>query len=255
MKIYEIADTTEIPGVSFEQAKNQARSKYAELGSGFYGTVYKLSGSLERVMKIAAINSDDFADDAYFSYVKIIKDSQDANFNPYLPKIDHIIKVRPDQGRPYMRVYMERLVPAANVSLKSYSAALANLFGRPELTTQDIKVFADQSPDIGYDVFQQWQNQLNSPNVKPEIKVQIKQDFNFSHRSLFNEVVVKLIEQNGRFAKGYIVPAENKNWYSAILIVKSLIGQFNLDLHEENFMFRLTPYGAQLVITDPLTDL
>jgi hypothetical protein len=50
-----------------------------------------------------------------------------------------------------------------------------------------------------------------------------------------------------------MLPIVDTQLIEALNIVSSLVKkQFELDIHHGNFMFRRTPYGPQLVLTDPL---
>ena len=49
---------------------------------------------------------------------------------------------------------------------------------------------------------------------------------------------------------------KDRNLYNALsFLSKFLKKQWHLDLHANNMMFRRTPYGAQLVITDPFSQI
>ena len=157
--------------------------------------------------------------DAYFQYVKTI--APHIKSNPFLPRIYEVRIEKDPTGDEQPEYTLEKLVHLEDVNLQTLKSVCYSIFGNNE---QEIENF-----------------------------ITTKQCINLLIDGL--ETAFYSNESARRTAGSGQISVTNKKLLQALSIIKKVRDTnslYGLDLHQENMMLRITPVGAQLVLTDPL---
>jgi hypothetical protein len=204
-----------------------------ELGKGLYSRVRTDPHDPHMAIKSEKGAYDVFKMDynAYYAWVKAI--SPYMKSNPYLPRV-YVIDDRTDaSGSKNPRYKMEKLYSPDEVNLKVLLALAEKLYD--EQTMRDIRIEAKQVYDQYYD------GQYGTDEIaKNKFKLYFWREYIANSYKLW-----ELGDES-----------DDENLKQALAIVKSLItgpdAQHSEDMHDGNFMIRITPHGPQLVFTDPI---
>jgi len=198
-----------------------------KLGQGAFGAAYEIPKDVTTVVKTSELNRQSWYADGYFNYVKEIADKTD---NPYLPQIYEIRRMQPagknkygESPEPYLLVNTEQLYKGEQFKPDELLLSIRRMMGR-ELTKTDYKIFLELNHGKKLTTWGLLQVIADALNSYARAK-SAKDSFVIADPQLRQALgIVRKLKK-----KGYVV-----------------------DLHEQNFMFRRTPYGPQLVLTDPL---
>ena len=209
--------------------KRAAKSKdpnLTRLGEpGAYATAYKRSSTPGVVTKVGRFD-DTPAKDGYLSYLQSILHNDRVSSNPFLPRI-YSIKVykypstedREWRGGQYV-VQMEKLRPIDELSIEQLEA-------------------------LGEHLFKDWEKLAPKGNAMTPAY--------YAQRLLYT-ISMATSTRNPRYTRAL----KDKKLLQAVAMISNLgrskkdHTEIEFDLHAGNFMYRVTPVGPQLVITDPL---
>jgi hypothetical protein len=189
-----------------------------QLGKGAFATAYNVPKDIESVVKISKLNREAWQGDGYYNYIKEIFNKQD---NPYLPQIYEVLRMQPSNGDPYLMVNVEKLIHGYKLSEEEALHVAGRMFGDMNIEQKIRKAnYLDKDEFLGAE-------------------------------SIVNFIGYRL-DEYARTKKSApsIVDPQLKEALSIVYDLK--YKGYTVDLHDENFMFRRTPYGMQLVLTDPL---
>lgn len=199
-----------------------------ELGRGLYSVVKHDPSDNHMVVKSekGAYASEFMDRNAYYAWVKTIAPYMKSN--PYLPRV-YVVDDRTDaRGSKNPRYKMEKLYSPTELSMDA-------LLGMAEKMQGDGAVDEDAALNV-YNTY--YHGEFETEEIAFE---KFKLWF-------WKEHVVNLdfLHQARK---------HDDNLQQAFDLVKSLVStsdHFTTDMHSGNFMVRLTPYGPQLVFTDPI---
>lgn len=153
--------------------------------------------------------------DSYYHYIKAISDSGIAQHNPYAPRVYKIdVYKDEDSGATKYNADIEKLQPVASLKMPQLVRLWEQITGSPKRPN------SRDPEDIRADINEYLSFLFNGRETTP--------DKNLKEMIDFIAGVKKDLESDGNYWAGY-------------------------DIKLSNFMIRTTPYGAQLVITDPLS--
>lgn len=202
--------------------KTRSKTGISNVGGGTYGKVYELPGDSMNVTKVARHPHDDPSKDGYFGYIKRLVQLE----NPYFPQVDELqlLKSR-DDGTPFYKVRIEKLEQLATLEAEQVHAIVNRIFGRA-LSDEEYTQFVHQ-------------------HVPPARR---GKEANSEALASFLESCV----ENTRIS----ATVKDPELIKAIQILRLFHKHgYILDIHNENIMLRRTPYGGQVVFTDPFTEI
>ena len=197
----------------------QKKGGAERLGRGSYAAAY--SNPKRTPQDVRKVSDPQFESniDGFYFYMQALKDHPD-NTNPYFPRIREMkVYTDPEKEKLTYSVQMERLDDMRKLKHKtSFESILRRLYGD---NMDNAKQFLD--------------GMSNHPYGEPLLSIVIaavKQEMN----PLYELIV-------------------DKNFLRATKFIKQTSEKMHLglDLHDENIMVRHSPYGPQLVFTDPLS--
>lgn len=187
------------------------------INHGHFSSVYGHPDNPHDVVKATRRFSEE---DGYEAFIRALAEDEEMRDNIYMPRIRTarvITSTKTDQKASMVR--MERLEPLSKLSEREAHMLFVNLVGNETA----LKAKAEYDDSWGVAAFC-WRQSLTS--------------FLNYHSS-------------GRIASTAI----NEDWLEALAWVRNVASErgWSMDLHSENWMVRRTPYGPQLVITDPFS--
>lgn len=221
MRISEIVEASSLvvrrgTGMEKSMQKQHWKPGSKRLGTGAFGSVYSEPGDVETVKKISRLQSNRWDHDGYFAFVDALRQLKPADkINPYLPQIYKVKPFETTNRKRYLEVTMEKLYPFKEIRQEEAFAILEKLTGE--------RLAHDFIKDAKRFLLRIVERFIENPE---------KSSFNLPNKRVFAITDV--------------------NFKKAAALVNRFITVFNLDLHDQNIMFRRTSTGAQLVITDPL---
>lgn len=206
---------------SLEKTKTKTGSRRIS-GEAAYGRVYDLPRETNSVLKIARHPESKIEMDGYFSFAKRIMHME----NPYFPKIDELNqKLVSGNGEPYYTVKMERLHRLSDLSVDEIHAVLSRIFGRM-LSDEEQKQFL-------------LKNTQSQQRKRPDVwQIALA---TFMERAVQDDALTKQLQD-----------AELVQALKMLRVFWKNHHYLDIDNHD-NIMVRRTPYGAQLVFTDPFS--
>jgi hypothetical protein len=195
------------------------------LGRGYYSAVSKDRKDPHMVKKHNT-RFDDIDDDPYRLYAKFIIDNKLFE-NPYFPRIYQHKKIKDKKGNILHKFQLEKLEELNKLSHDEIDHILRVIFKEPEKIINSFKTAHVPSR------FEDRKKQRKLIAIAKEIKEAINHNHIYEIK---DKNLIHAIREINHFMNH-----ECKNCYN--------------DLHPKNLMARRTPYGAQLVITDPVSDL
>jgi len=204
-----------------------------QLGMGSFGTVYKDTTNSANVIKIGnKLAGNKPEKDGFLAYMNKIKNLK----LPVFPQINYIHiyqypnpkKTLEDDGvekfKYCFKMGMERLHPASSLSKEEWVHIINKLTYPHKI--QDLE-------------------EMNEKNLADTLDSKLSVAVHYGFLDFANEEDKRI--------KIKIKDIEDQYLRIAISAISSLRTKFDVDLHSENFMFRRTPYGPQIVIIDPLS--
>lgn len=188
-------------------------------GSGAYATVYKLPRQTNTVLKLGRTHPGWSEKDGYMAFIELVQ--QYGQDNPYLPQVHSFKKMKDRTGTLFYKAKLEELQPFPG-------------YGTKDLTGEVFEVLKKilQRDDDGVRTYLRAYYSVARP-----------------YASLI-EILKKLVEEPNHPSLKELDPQ--------LLAAGKLIrkaardSKTDEDIGLSNIMLRRTPYGPQLVITDPL---
>lgn len=226
MRLYELIqeDPFQVKDVRRETLPSFATSPVSKrhyMDHGHFSSVFGHPDNPHDVLKGTRRFTEE---DGYEAFIRALANDEKMRDNIYMPRIRTarvVTSTKTDQRASMIR--MERLEPLTNLSEREAHMLLVNLIGREAAIEK--------------------KNQYNKNNVF------IKNDYKRGWREALSGIL-------NSHSSG--VPSDsiiNDDWLEAYKWVRDIARDqgWNMDLHSENWMFRRTPFGPQLVITDPFS--
>lgn len=209
------------------------RNKDVEhLGSGTFASAYTNPKTIPHDVRKISKQQDRHDIDGFFFYMQGLADNPD-NTNPYFPRFREI-KIythEHDEDPPFKDERKDRI---------TYSAQMERLYHLKEMSrTEEDAILAKMlGPDrvTPNDVAQGTIDQILKTTSRP-----------FNGRAMR---VIKFLLNEPQKIKDDIVDEDLINATSWLREFSRTSG-LRFDIHHENIMYRKTPYGPQMVITDP----
>jgi len=198
----------------------------SQIGMGSFGKVYIDNTDSMNVIKIGTTKGMRPEKDGFLFYLYKIKNLK----IPVFPQINYIQIYQYQTHEPdhypeyYYKVGMERLHPSSDLSKEEWIHFINRL-------TQPYKMIDLDNLDA---------MELGTIFVS---KLQTLTNFGYFDFPDEEEKTVKI----------KLNDIKDQYFRIAIRTMKKEGKRFNLDLHRENYMFRRTPYGPQIVLTDPFS--
>jgi hypothetical protein len=197
-----------------DRASEKHPEKFALKGAGAFGSVYKAGGKhLNAVTKIGRASIGNVADqDGYLVYVQAIVNSKSSN--RHLPRIYDVRVWKDSKNRIVYKVVMEKLIDIGTLS-------------EPEIYVLFRSLFKDENKVK--ELFDQDANNFASM-------------IDFIDHAIKGNIDLSMLQQT------------TNEFQQAVTLIKRAQHQSDatVDIGYNNVMARRTPYGPQLVITDPL---
>ena len=210
-------------------------------------------------IKLTAYKPELIADDPKYQYIQKIKPLMGEN--PYVPNVYEIKLVTAknlETGQVKPSYIMQKLLNFKDVPVLSLYAVAKQLMKKcstDKLTGHDRDFVYNSSQTVNH-----LYDKVNQSILNGTVEDPIGDEGNAWSSdtvSIFKAKVIYLITDYLSLLYDGAISCTDKNLVQVMHIIKQ-IGQdpkFNYDLHEDNIMFRSTPYGYQLVITDPISNM
>lgn len=191
--------------------------KVKHKGSGAFASTYQHRDRPEDVRKIT--KPSDFKD-GYHSYIDLLKDNPDFD-NPYFPKLREITKYKRG-NKQVLSVKKEALRHMSELTYKEVVSILERWFG-PQWN-DEIK----QIVDLNVRALKTWPN--------------------------YDILLSSLIRKIADFPEKFRERIRDKQLYDALYWLNNTVvkGGTTFDIGVNNIMYKRSPYGIQLVLTDPV---
>lgn len=199
---------------------NEHSNDRNRLGHGYYSNVYK-NKDPHLVTKVSRIPSRKIEDnDPYWFFIRRLTETKINERNPYFPRV-YSIKRYSDSD------------PESETNINEIrNAQIEKLEELDQLTEDEI-----------YTIFQK---------IRNEKEVDYLRGYPYDQSKLIHFIPDTIKED---LSSSYLLnDVEDFNYKEAILFLRKLKKENNrisFDIHKGNLMVRRTPYGVQLVITDP----
>jgi len=211
-----------------------------KLGAGNFSVVFSSPENSAEVIKVSN-KVIDVKDDGYLHYINKIGKEIEENQNPYLPRVYDLEiyrgeEILPISGQPISRYhYTLKLERLHMFESKDYNAEL----------------YGDDSDNDPYSIANQLRIMVEKIYTEDGLGV-FKERYNVTFNAFVRDLRKAITIEDFSIIK-------DKNLIRAIRVLReaggaleSAVGMALYDIYQQNIMFRRTPYGLQLVITDPL---
>lgn len=210
-------------------------------------------------IKLTSYKPELIEDDPKYQYIQKIKPLMGEN--PYVPNVYEIKLVTAknlQKGEVKPTYVMQKLLNFKDVPVLSLYAVVEQLMEKCPL--DQVKGYAGASLSNNTQIVNHLYDSVNQLILRGKAEDPIGDPGNFwssDNVSSFKSRIIYLITDYLTFLYDGEITCTDKNLIQVINIVKQLAQdpKFNYDLHEDNIMFRSTPYGYQLVITDPIANM
>ncbi|MEM4258074.1 MAG: hypothetical protein QXL17_02845 [Candidatus Thermoplasmatota archaeon] len=229
-----------VKGMAYEKDKKLTyKGKNIEiLGAGIEGTAYRLEDN-PNVIKVMTSNKENLGKIPYLQYILTL--SKYAKENPYFPRVDRISEIP--------------------INPSEYNVVINNVHEKnPDVAQKFARTFA-RYPLSKLIVFKMEPLVEFSQATREELLVLFQKMFGTEPTKQLSpnelrEEITKIIEKavHGKYTADYLNQIKDPYLKNAISLIKKVRAKTKayVDIHRENVMLRRTPYGLQLVITDPL---
>jgi hypothetical protein len=233
MKLNEIFDTEikhrNVP--DYQENGEAPYERYARLEddptAGLYSQVKPTKNNPFTVTKTTFDPVKDLEkNDGYFYYINEIKNSKQAPENPYFPRVYEVRVYKDSQGRAKFKAQIETLIRGDEVS-------------EEELKALGERIFEDFDKALE-------RNASNKAIFRKHETHTTKQKYLHTISMLLNDSM---------YHQGYIKDPHLKAAAKFIDDLQRKNKHIDLDIHDQNFLFRRGKYGIQLVITDPFRNM
>ncbi len=196
-------------------------------GTGAFASTYSHKDRPEDVRKITKPSG--FAD-GYHKYIELLKDNPDFD-NPYFPKIREITRYKSSN---------EKQGPGSEINQKVLSVKKEVLRHMDELTYKEV-----------VSILERW--------FGPQWNDIIKQIVNLNVSTLktwprYDTLLSSLIRKIADFPEDFRGKLRDKQLYDALYWLRHTVVKSGttFDMGINNIMYKRSPYGIQLVLTDPV---
>jgi len=195
--------------------------KVKHKGSGAFASAYQHQDRPEDVRKISKPTK---FKDGYHKYIELLKDNPDFD-NPYFPKIREITRYSHKYGKSDEQVLSVKKEALRNLDELTYEET-ASVFERwfgPEWLDHLRKI-----TDASIDTMKSWKK--------------------------YDLILESMIRNIAKYPENYRGALLDKDLYNALYWLKYTIAQdgVEFDLGGNNILYKRSPYGIQLVLTDPV---
>ncbi|TFG99671.1 hypothetical protein E4H12_01870 [Candidatus Thorarchaeota archaeon] len=214
---YKDVSPKEIEQYDKAKEKQKEKPKFKHKGSGYYADVYNLPQKVNTVVKIGRVESGlTPSADSYLNYLHAIEDTD----NPYFPQIYSVRMFKDLHGRVVYKVQMEKLQP-----LSSLNQAQTTAIGKRLIKQIDVD---------------------RDPLIKSYLDTTIRKVPTTGTVAALLGGVVTTPSLFNKDADAALV--------QAVKLLHNLIKtkRMSNDIGVNNVMWRPTPYGPQLVFSDPV---
>lgn len=191
------------------------------LGGGHYSHAFTTKDNPHDVVKGTSGNAS--IEDGYEGFIRALAADEEMRDNIYMPRIRSakVIRSTKNPNKKRLLVRLERLYNLGDLSEREAYDMLVKLIGRENARSYYAML-------LSFDM-QQTKMKTNWPYVLKEFL----SDYSYKNTDypILDEEFIKAFEWVKKVAR-------EESW--------------QMDLHSENWMFRRTPYGPQLVMMDPL---
>jgi hypothetical protein len=168
--------------------------------------------------------------DGFYVYLNKIKDKMAEN--PFFPRVYELRKHHQQDAESYSRINskIEKLFPLKDLSIPLQDAMVKSLLDMPKLLEE---VDKHKSGKMFYEYVKRYEKHYGQY---------------YSENMIYFLIYLRIIDGL------HISPSKvikNKELEDALNLILS--SKRSVDLHDDNVMFRRTPYGPQLVLSDPLS--
>lgn len=210
---------TELVSRDFDRLRTRLSNDKKALGSGLYASVHQTQNDPNTVTKVGRAVTVNPSDDGYIGFVKQIIGKK----NPYFPQISELREVK-DRSGTYTGFVtrMEKLTSLKDLRREELAALIHKMTGQePNLA----------DPHVGIGTLKITREMAKHPEI------------------LIGDLVAAAYRNpdSGTIADPALLQAID------ILRQLAKAGMYEEDIHSGNLMIRRTPYGPQLVITDPFS--
>lgn len=227
--------------------KNQPNPKLKTIGAGSYAHAFSQDNKPE-ITKIGRTKRNQPTLDGHMIYLDTIAKNDRMSSNPYFPRV---YKRKTYQDGSYS-LEMEKLERLQSLELEQILSIGENIF---DYWPQDLdELFVDMQSTIGnyYNDLRHKYDSIQGEEGTDENKEFYKKKYLVQLISQY--ITRRILKVTQKQEKTKIKDAK---LLQAIGLLRVIIRKYadrniNLDIHDQNLMARITPYGAQLVFTDPL---
>jgi len=195
------------------------------LGSGSFGKVFIDKTDSTSVIKIGRAGTNP-QKDGFLAYIFKIKNLK----IPVFPQIN------------YVQIYQYKDANYPGETLYCYKMSMERLYKAMDLSNDELMTFM---------------NKVTEPHRLPHME-------DLDQRELMDLIANKLTiaihygyldykDEKEDTVKIDVKQMKDQYMRIAIATIRRLGKKFEVDFHSENYMFRRTPYGPQIVITDPVS--
>lgn len=168
------------------------------------------------------VKRDTKSNDPHTAYIEALKGrDQKMASNPYFPRV-----YETNDANNRMLIRMEKLSEFADINSAELNAITKRILG---MSTEEVQA----------------QERANAYGMEYRLK-RLQREPNYAFA-----LAVKDIVENKKFDK-----IKDPKFAEALNLIDRVVTNnelFSIDMHPQNYMIRRGPYGAQLVITDPLS--
>lgn len=228
MKLFELFDKKQ-SRTGYEHTierikKTRSKTGLNKVGGGTYADVYDNPHDTHSVIKVARPASGELKKDGYFGFIQHVMKMD----NPYFPKADELTQYTSKAGEPFFTVKMEKLSSLGELRTDEVQAVWSRILGRAVPDEEVVSLTKQMVPPA------------RRRDAGDQVWICGIADF------------LENCTEDGH----YLDMVQDPELRKAINVLALFMHHgFINDMHEHNIMFRRTPYGPQLVFTDPFSEI
>ncbi len=228
-----------LPHQRLGQARVVRNPKVTHKGSGAFASTYQHQDRPEDVRKIT---KPQIVIDGYHKYIELLKDNPDFD-NPYFPKIREITRYSKKQADlipdPTTKLY-------SRDSVHDDSDAVVLSVKKEALRHLDELTYAE-----AVSVFERWFGTDWLKQLRKITDASVETLKSWDRYDLIMTNIIRKISFDPESWRGALL---DKDLYNAIYWLKNTVAKdgVEFDLGGNNVMYKRSPYGIQLVLTDPV---
>lgn len=227
MRLVELVGPDDISMTDVEAKRGPQHPQTKELGKGREAKAFEHPTHPGSVLKYVTIKREP-NESAQVVFTQMAIEHKDNPFFPKIYKAKVIPMEDPEHGRYQMIVEMEKLQPLTGNKIRHMIPHILKQVGLEEKDVKKLIKSGVTNPNADMS------NWLEDPKGQKAA---------IAFADIVNDW--ETLERMAQYSK-------NPQFAEAIQAIQDWNMDFNLDLHHDNLMFRLTSVGPQLVILDPL---